>query len=340
MKKVYMAMAITAAVFCSCAAPQEKTMTEEYWTFSRTVLFTPENLISENSQIRAKALADYTALEDDSKKQVITYLAYMLADEKDALKRHEILDLLRDIKAGPYVVAPLIRAYGSAKFPGVRTEISQFINEYKPSTLEPAALISLFDDKNLETKIKAIRVLAAMKSKAGPALPEIIKLMHQTGPSYGLYAECFDYGAQISKGAMLAAAALDIGSRDRNIRESALRKIYEVYKNEKSTNAERDDSFKAIIRIIYTGDEEFSGLAKKMLEDSGFQETRLKIAEYDAYKNMKVESMKALTEANLKKKFAGEEDDLYMTLKLYYIEHGRKDAVNSIVDPVKEGQNP
>src|SRR5512134_1390608 len=105
MKGTLLVLSVAAVILCSCAAP-EKTMTEEYWVLSQPVVFWPENMLSDDLTVRAKALTGYTELDADSKKKVITYLAYMLADEKDASKRHDIFDLLRDIKAGSLAIRP------------------------------------------------------------------------------------------------------------------------------------------------------------------------------------------------------------------------------------------
>jgi hypothetical protein len=335
MKKTYLIFAAFLAMLCSCAAPQEKTMTEAYWTFSRPVLFTPENLLSKDPAIKDKAMNDYSALEQDSKEKVITYIAYMLADEKDALARHEIFDLLRDINAGPFVVAPLVRAYGAARSETRRAEISQFINEYKLSELELPQLIKLFAEKDWDTKIKAIRVLSSMKAAAGPALPEIINAMHETGPSYGLYEEVFDFAAKINMEAMLAAAALDLAAPVRELRESALRKMYQVYIGGESAPSDRQSALKTMVRIMFKGEPELSGLSKKLLEKSGTDGAKAAAAEFEAYNNMKVKSMKDLTTKKMNRRFANEEDDMYLTLKLYYIKQGRNDAVKTIFDPAK-----
>jgi HEAT repeat protein len=338
MKKIITGIIAVFVVITGCAAPQEKKLIEEYMDFSRTVLFTPEKMLSKDYEVKAKALLDYTALEPDSKKVVDTYLAYMLADEEDASIRHEILDLLRDVKAGPFVVAPLIRAYGGAHYAAVRTEISQFIKEYKPSNLELPGLIKLLEEKDWDTRIKAIRVMATMKSKAGPAFPEILDVMRETGPSYGLYAECFDNAEQIDAGAAFSAAELDLISPSHEIKESALRKIYEVYTAEQIPEKKRKDALRAMERVMYGADAELSLLSKKMMEESGRKDARLKLEEFEAYKNMKVASMKELADIKMKSKFAEEEDNIYLTLKLYYLKNNREDAVKSIFDPLKGRQ--
>jgi hypothetical protein len=335
MKKMYLIFIAAVAMFCSCAAPQEKKLTEEYWTFSRPILFTPENLLSKDPAIKDKAMNDYSALERDSKEKVITYIAYMLADEKEALARHEIFDLLRDINAGPFVVAPLVRVYGVVRSEARRTEISQFINEYRLSELELPELVKLLSGKDWDTKIKAIRVLSSMKAAAGPALPEIINAMHETGPSYGLYEEIFDFARIINKEAMLASVALDFAGPVREIRESALRKMYQVYIGGESAPSDRQTALKIMVRALFSGDEELSGLSKKLLEKSGTDAAKAAAAEFDAYNNMKVKSMKELTAVKMQKKFADEEDDLYLTLKLYYIKQGRNESVKAIFDPAK-----
>lgn len=339
MRKTYL-IVFLAVILCSCAAPQEKKLTEEFWNFSRPVLFTPANMLSEDYEVKARALLDYTALEDDSKKKVITYLAYMLADERDVLVRHNILDLLRDIKAGPFVIAPLVRAYGGAKAAEMRVEISHFIREYRPSMAELPQLVKLLEEKDWDTRIKAISIISSMKSKAGSALPEIIQVMQKTGQSYGIYGECYDLAEKINSEAMLAAAALDLAGPKPEIRESALRKIYEVYTDEQTKPADRQMAFKSIARVLYTGDEPLAVLASRMLEKTGFEEAKAKTAEFEAYKNMKVESMKALAAEKMDKKFSEELENMYLTLKLYYIKQGRADAVITIFDPSKKMKKP
>jgi len=335
MNKVCLVSAALAFVLCACASPQEKKMTEEFWTFSKPAFFTPENLLVADTAVKEKALADYAALDQDSKEKVITYIAYMLADEKDALIRHEIFDLLRDINAGPFVVAPLIRAYGGARLAAVRTEISQFINEYKPYKLGLSSLVKLLGEKNWDTRIKAIRVLSSMKAMAGPALPEIINVMHETGPSYGLYEEIFDFAQGINREALLASVALDIAGPLNEIIESAMRKMYGVYTDDQSSKGDRETALKSLTRTLYNGDAEHAELAKNLLERSGTEEAKTQLSEHDAYKKMKVKSMEKLTKVKILKKFAEEEDDLYLTLKLYLIKQGRNDAIKAIFDPSK-----
>lgn len=339
MKKILFASAVAAIVLCSCAAPEEKKMTEEYWTLSQPMVFWPEDMLSEDLEVRAKALVDYPALTDDSKKKVITYLVYMLADEKDASKRHDIFDLLRDIKAGPLAIRPLIQAYGRARQAGARTEISRFIAETRPAKLSPAEIGALLEDKNWDVRIKAARVLSTMKTKAGSSFPEIINAMRQTGPSYGLYEEFYDLAAEINADAAFASAALDLAGGSKDLKESAMRILYETYTGEKASVPLKNRALQALVRVLFTGDAEFSGMAKKMLEESGTAGAKAKIAEFEAFKSMKVISMKDLTAEKMNKKFAEEEDDIYLTLKLYYSANGRADAVKDIPQVVHPGVN-
>jgi hypothetical protein len=330
MKKILIVSILALALLSGCAAPKPQPLDMEYWPLTQIITFVPENLISQDREIRAKAIADYNLLTDDSKQKVATYLAYTLADENDPAIRHLTYDMIRYLKPGGWIVTPLVKAYGAGSSEAAREEIGRFIKEFNPSGFDLNGLRELLKEKGWAIRLTAMKQLSLMKTKAWPAMPEILQVMRETGPSYGIYEDCYDYAAVINLDAALAAVALDIKEKSPYIRESALRTLDEVYRENAGNPGAVKTALNAMIRAMYGDDAELSKTARDMLESSGSKDALLAVHDFDGMPKMKVISMKQLTIKKLKERFDSEEDDLRLTLRFFYEKAGRQDAAGAL----------
>jgi hypothetical protein len=330
MKKISFVIMLFAVILSGCSTPQPKPMKAEYWAFVQPVVFSPVNLLSDDNAIRAKAEDDYNALTADSKEKVLTYIAYSLADEKEAETRHKIFDTLREHKAGGFIIAPLVKAYGANGADTARNEIEEFINEYRPAQFGMEGLRGLLKERDLQTRLAAIRLLSEMKDSAAPAFPEIIGVMRDTGPRYGVYSEIYNYAAEINADAALAAVSLDLENASPYIRESALRKMKGIYLPEIIKPKHQEIAFRCIVRAMYGQDAELSKTAREILMDTGWEEALTAVHDFDGIPKMKVQSMKELTIKKLKERFAAERSDDMLTLKFFLQKAGRPDAADAL----------
>ena len=310
--------------------PAPKPMAKEYWSLSTLFSFFPDNLLSLSPEVRQKAFDDFKIMDQPSKERVLTYLAYTLGDEQDPEIRRMTFNVIRELKGGEYIVVPLILAYGNNNSEIARREIKRFIMEYNPSKFDLDALKDLLNEKKWETKLMAMEAISMMKAKAGPAFPDITEGMCQTGPSYGIYAECYDYAESINKDATMASVALDLKNKSDRIRESALRKLNEILKQNAVKTKAWDIAFHGIVRALYSDDPELSSIAREMLTDAATPETTKAVDDYDTTMNMKVASMKDAALKKAKLEFANQETSLYQMLKEYYEKVGRDDAAKKL----------
>ncbi len=331
-KKTITGFALACLFLYGCASPPpaQKQMAREYWTFTKFFSFFPDNLLSSTPEVRQKAFNDFKIMDPPSKQRVLTYLAYTLGDEQDPEIRRMTFNVIRDLKAGEYIVVPLILAYGNNNSDIARREIKRFIMEYNPSKFDLDALKDLLNENKWETKLMAMEVISMMKAKAGPAFPDITEGMCQTGPSYGIYAECYDFAESINKDATMASVALDIKNKSDRIRESALRKLNDIFKQSRVKTKAWDIAFHGIVRALYSDDAELSSIARGMLTDSAMPEAVKAVNDYDAIMSMKVAGMKDAALKKAKLEFANEETGLYAMLKAYYEKVGRSDAAKKL----------
>jgi len=332
MKKIIAGFALACLFLSGCASqpPAQKPMAMQYWTLTKFFSFFPDNLLSLTPEVRQKAFDDFKIMDQPSKERVLTYLAYTLGDEQDPEIRRMTFNVIRELKAGEYIVVPLILAYGNNNSEIARREIKRFIMEYNPSKFDLDAIKDLLNEKKWETKLMAMEAISMMKSKAGPALPDITEGMCQTGPSYGIYAECYDYAESINKDATIASVALDLKNKSDRIRESALRKLNEILKQSRVKTKEWDIAFHGIVRALYGDDAELSSIAREMLADSALPEAAKSVNDYDAIMSMKTAGMKDADLKKAKLEFANEETSLYKMLKEYYEKVGRDDAAKKL----------
>jgi len=333
MEKFLAGITLILVLFWGCASqPQaaQKPMASEYWKFTEHFDFFPENLLSITPQIKQKALDDFKNMDATSKQRVLTYLAYTLGDEQDPEVRRRTYNILRELKAGEFIVTPLILAYGNNSSEIARLEIKRFIMEYNPSKFDLQALRDLLHNTKWETKLMAMKALSMMKQKADVALPDITDGMCQAGPSYGVYAECYDFAEMINKDATVASVALDLKNQSDRIRESALRKLNDILRDTGGKTKSGKIAFQAIVRTMYSNDGELSSIAREMLQASSLPEAAKAIKDFDNIMNIKTPGMKQEALKDKKIEFENEETSLYLMLKAYYEKIGREDAVKKI----------
>ncbi len=326
-------LAALAAAGCS-SAPERRPMAAEYWTFSKTVFFQPEDLLSGDKAAREKAYKDFEVLTEESKEKVRTYLIYLLTDEKSPARTHMIIDALRAVKTGTLALPALIKAYAAATDELSRIEISQFISEFKPSAMDAKKLREMLGDSDRAVRLMALRILCSMRSAAAPAMPEILEMMRQSGPSYGLYAEMAVCASMISAEALAYSVSLDMACGSPETMESALRFAAKVLANSEASKSQKEILQKALVRVMYGGNDELSAEARKILSEKGNAEAVKKTSEFAAFKAIRTQSMKKLAAEKLEKRFREQLDDTYIGLKLFYARNGRQDAVKSIPDPI------
>lgn len=213
-------LCVSFIIFSSCASLGG--VAEELWPLSK-------RLVSTNEVIKTAAVQEFAALDNDGKKKTILEIVSMFSSEPDPVKRQNMFKALIDLKAGSYIIVPLILAVRDNVNMKTYDEVINFIKGFQPASGDDLPeLTELLKSDNWGVRLMAIYSLARMFKKAEAAVPEIIKTMHDFGSDPDKYTQVFDALTMINSDIAMTSIILDIKNKNIDIRKNAISKLFDM----------------------------------------------------------------------------------------------------------------
>jgi HEAT repeat protein len=329
MKKHVLFLIAAASLLLSCATVKQPIDTQ-YWEFHKIEKIIPEELYSSDEDVKAKSAAVFGGLTDESKRQVMTYLAYTLSDEKDPVVRAKIFAALTEFNAGAYVVAPLIESARANSSAVIFREVKAFTSRFKPSELELAPLVKFLKDPDWNVKLTAAKIIGLMSQKARTALPEMFDAMRSVNDNSDRYAEIYNAASMINPRIAILQVIVDMHSKDKNISRNSINTLFELYMFlNKDSNTGRE-ILPALVRLMYSEDETLSKTSHEMIASIGDEDSVKAVKSYIAFSKIALKSMANMAGQKLQDKFKQQEDDIVDEIAVYYKMIGREDALNGV----------
>ncbi len=329
MARIILCVLMLLSLAFSCATVKQP-LSKEYWGLHKVEKLVPEDLYSPDEDVKSKNAAIFADLPDESKQQVLTYLAYTLSEESDPVIRAKVFGALTEFNAGPYVVVPLIEAAGRNKSPMIFREVGAFAARFKPSEIELKPLVSLLNDGEWNVRYTAAKIMGLKSKSAETALPEIFVVMRSYAGVPDRYADMYNVASMINPRIAILQVITDMKSRDPELSKTAINKMFELYMYLSKDSPIRKEILPALIRLMYSDDEILSKTSREMLSSIGDDESEKALKSYMALSKLAFNGAAEYAGEKLQDKFKKQEEDILDEIAVYYTLIGRSDAVKGI----------
>jgi hypothetical protein len=233
----------------------------------------------------------------------------------------------KNIKADDSVVVPLIlAAKDNASIRDYR-EITAYLRSLKPAEGGIKQLGALLKEPAWETRMLAMSALSVLSGKAAFAMPEMARTLDDFGADAGRFSQTFDFMAMINPEIAAAAVIRDINSSDRSIRKNALEKLLELQVYLAGDLSIKKEITRALIRALYSPDNELSKEARGGLMNSDDPEAKQEVEAYVKMGGMAVKMIARSAGKSPEEMFKEQELAVEKQINDYYRSVGREDAV-------------
>ncbi len=237
--------------------------------------------------------------------------------------------MLGSLKAGGYIVAPLIQAAGESGSKNLVREVNVFIASMDPSSFEIKPLVELLKDKNSQTRLSAAKALGNMSKKAESAMPDIFEAM-QAADNLDEYSGIYDAAAMINPRIATVKLIVDMKDAGDKAGAHAFEKLSELYVYLGKKSEVRKQILPAFVRLLYSTDEKLAKRTEEMLAAMNDSEATQAIKAYIKMQRTLVKSVFNWTGTKMQEIFDRQESDLKDELTVYYKLIGREDALKTI----------
>jgi len=274
MKKILFACMITAILFLAQGCVTFQSLPEEFQPLEK-------RLFSSSSLIREEAVREFSALSAGEKKDIVLKIVRLFSGEKDPDTQVRMINTLRYLSPGEYVIGPLIDAVKDNGEVHVFTGVRGLINESGRASKESLeSLIGILKDEGWDARKFALDIIGRMSKDAETAVPEMMKLMQEEGRDPERYVMIFDTIARINSKLAVSALIADITNKDSALRKNAAEKLFELQAYLSPKLEVKKDIVRAFIRALYDTDEEVSELAEGALSGIDNEEAKKALENY------------------------------------------------------------
>jgi len=273
-------------------------------------------------------------LDEKEKSKTILEIVYMFKNERDADAQVRMVNALRYLNAGSYVIIPLIEAVKQNKHIQVYTSITGFIREIEPAAEDKVSkLIEFLKDDKWEVRLLALNALGKMSKKAKKAVPEIIKTMQKFGDNPERYEKVFDILAMINNEIAIIALIADAENKDSKIRKNAVEKLFELQAYLSPKLKIKKEIIPALIRALYSKDKNISEFAEDALRETGSPEAQKALENYLKIGKRAIKILVKAAGKSMEDVFKSRKEKIIKKLEDFYKEIGELDEFKKL----KEG---
>lgn len=317
MKKIIFAC-VLAVLLSSCASVMDMPEAERPISY---------RLVSADAVIRKAAVAEYSGMDENEKKEAILGIIVFFGMEEDPYRRAKMLGTLDELSAGPYAIIPLIKAAASNKSIIDFREVKAYLSEHKPRETEKDGLVQMLKNGAWESRMLAMFSLSVLSREAGKAVPEIMAMINEFGRDPDRYSKIFDSIAMINPEIAIASVINDLKNPDGEIRKNALLKLMELNTYLNSKLPVKKDIVPALIRALYSADKTLSEIAEEGLRKIEDPDARQAIGNYIKMGRQALNMLYRLGGTTAEEQFRKQEEANRKKIDDYFRSVGREDAV-------------
>jgi len=292
-------------------------MAEGLWPLSN-------RLLSTNETIKKSAVQEFAALDNDGKKKTMLEIVSMFSSEPDPTKRQAMFKALTDLKAGSYIIVPLILAVRDNTNMKNYDEVINFIKGFQPATNEDLPdLTALLKSDRWGVRIMAVYSLARMSKNAETAMPEIIKTMHDFGSDPEKYEQVFDALTMINSDIAMTSVILDIKNKNTDIRKNAISKLFDLQAYLSDKLLAKKEIVPALIRALFDEDKSVSDIAKEKLSGIDDKEGKAALESYLSVGKAVMSILATFMGATMSQLFSSQEERMKNKMNDFYNSIGK-----------------
>lgn len=292
----------------------------------------PENslakrLISDDADTQAAAVLEYAKLTDYDQRKTALELVSILRYEYEPKVINRIAKALKDINAGPYVIEPIISSVKeNSKIKDIGP-LADFIGQAGAIGEESlSALQRYLKDDRWEVKKLAMISAVKLKSKAEILIPELIAAMKSCGDDVEKYYELYDTIAEINPEIAITQLIIDLKNSSKPIKEAALEGLFQLQVYLGKDSKLRKEIIPAIMRAIYSGDEDIEQLVEKMLGTLEKKDAA-QIKAFLKSGKIAISGLMQVMGKSMEEVFKAQEEKMNTRMEDFYKSIGRQDAL-------------
>lgn len=297
-------------------------------TLKEEMLPLSKRLFSDNSTVRENAIKEFMTLDIKDKEKVILEIVDFLKNEKDADTQKRIITALIELRAGSYIIIPLLEVIKQ------NTEIKSYSDILKLlNSLEPEAekivfkLMDFLKDDRWEVRMLALAVVKKMAKKSEILVPEIIETLQKFGADPEKFNAIFDTLSMISPDIAISQILLEIKNKNENIRKNAVEKLIELQANLSPKLKIKKEIMSGILRALFSEDSVITRIVKDTLDKVEDKELKIEYQKYLELSKNVASGIAKMIGSSLQSVFLSQEENLKKKINEYFEKIGRKDAI-------------
>ncbi len=299
-----------------------------FYTLSKEMLPLSKRLISSNSVIRENAIKEFSELEINKKEKIILEIVDILKNTKDADTQKRIITALMELKAGSYIIIPLLEAVKQNMDIKSYSDLINFLNSLEPEAEKVVfKLMEFLKDDRWEIRMLALSVVKKIAKKSEILIPEIIDTMEKFGSEPEKFNMIFDTLSMIEPDIAIYHLLLEIKNKSENIRKNAVDKLVELQAILSPKLKIKKEITSGLLRVLFSDD----NIIKKIVKDlfNKIEDKEMK-KEYEKYLELSrgvASGIAKMVGTTLQSVFLSQEENLKKKINIYFEKIGRKDAV-------------
>lgn len=297
-------------------------------TLKEEMLPLSKRLFSDNSTVRENAIKEFMTLDIKDKEKVILEIVDFLKNEKDADTQKRIITALIELRAGSYIIIPLLEVIKQ------NTEIKSYSDILKLlNSLEPEAekivfkLMDFLKDDRWEVRMLALAVVKKMTKKSEILVPEIIETLQKFGADPEKFNAIFDTLSMISPDIAISQILLEIKNKNENIRKNAVEKLIELQANLSPKLKIKKEIMSGLLRALFSEDSVITRIVKDTLDKVEDKELKIEYQKYLELSKNVASGIAKMIGSSLQSVFLKQEENLRKKINEYFEKIGRKDAI-------------
>ena len=288
-------------------------------------------MISSNSIIKNLAMAEYQNLDVNAKQAVQNEIAGIIGRESDPDTQMRALLTLKELDAGPEIIVPLILAAKNNTELKIYNAILSFVRDSKPVNNEQLKqLVPLIKDSSWEVSLLAMTAVSRMAGAAKYAVPEIADAMRRFGSDAERYFASFDFISMIDPQISIKIVISDLLNPDSKVRRNAAEKLFEIQAYMGPKVKQGGLVMQALIRALFSGDQEVSEIAKEALSEISDPEAKKAMEAFLKMGSTAINMLSKITGYDPKETYKKQESEVVESIRKYYIENGRGEEAEKI----------
>ncbi len=288
-------------------------------------------IISANGIIKNLALHEYSALNPQDRQKTLNEIASIIGRESDPDTQMRALLTLKELDAGASVIIPLILAAKNNTELKIYNAVLNYIRESPPVGAEQlSAFLPLIKDASWEVSFLAMTAVSKLSGAAKSAVPEIADAMKRFGNDASKYFSAFDFLSMIDPAISIKIVISDLLNPDSKIRRNAAEKLFEIQIYMGPKVKAGGEVLQALIRALFSGDEDISEIAKQALSEISDPEAKKAMESFLKAGAAAIDMLSKITGYDPKENYKKQERDVVESIRKYYKEQGREEEALKI----------